>query len=162
MTEPSTRLALLSPARLADVRRRTGEHSDSTITKACAIGLAYWATGQGPDSLDLTPGTLFADVLGWVDNGGDGGWEVGADGRGITVPKSVSLTDAQLALDDLADFPDRPLGTVGPSSVPARLAALAEWNDTRVDRVRPTLVEMFRSRPGPGRTPSPSWTGAGR
>ncbi|WP_406316115.1 amino acid adenylation domain-containing protein [Streptosporangium sp. NBC_01639] len=146
--EPSTRLALLSPARLADVRRRTGEYSDRTITEACAIGLAYWATGRRPGSLDLTSGTLFADVLGWVDNGGEGvgGWEVGADGRSITVPEGVALTDAQLALDDLADFPDRPVGTVGPSSVTARLEALAEWNDTKADRVRPTIVEMFREQ----------------
>ncbi|MEV4360812.1 amino acid adenylation domain-containing protein [Nonomuraea sp. NPDC049625] len=148
MTEPSTRLALLSPARLADVRRRTGGYSDRTITKACAIGLAYWATGQSPGSLDLTSATLFADVLGWADNGGDGvaGWEVGADGRSITVPEGVAPADAQLALDDLADFPDRPIGTIGPSSVPARLAALAAWNDNDVDRVRPTIVEMFREQ----------------
>ncbi|MFI7129277.1 amino acid adenylation domain-containing protein [Nonomuraea sp. NPDC050153] len=148
MTEPSTRLVLLSPARLADVRRRTGEYSDATIARACAIGLAYWATGQGPDSLDLTSGTLFADVLGWADNGGDGvgGWEVGADGRSITVPEGVVPADAQLALDDLADFPDRPIGTIGPSSVAARLAALAGWNDTKADRARPTIVEMFREQ----------------
>jgi amino acid adenylation domain-containing protein/non-ribosomal peptide synthase protein (TIGR01720 family) len=148
MMEPSTRLALLSPSRLADVRRRIGEYSERTITEACAIGLAYWATGQSPGSLDLTSGTLFADVLGWVDNGGDGvgGWEVGADGRSITVPEGVVLTDAQLALDDLADFPDRPVGTIGPSSVPARLEALAGWNDNKADRVRPTIVEMFREQ----------------
>ncbi|MET8338922.1 non-ribosomal peptide synthetase [Streptosporangium canum] len=148
MMEPSTRLALLSPSRLADVRRRTGEYSDRTITEACAIGLAYWATGQSPGSLHLTSGTLFADVLGWVGNGGEGvgGWEVGADGRSITVPEGVVLTDAQLALDDLADFPDRPVGTISPSSVTARLEALAEWNDNKADRVRPTIVEMFREQ----------------
>ncbi|MFG1710761.1 amino acid adenylation domain-containing protein [Nonomuraea sp. M3C6] len=130
------------------MRRRTGEYSDRTITKACAIGLAYWATGQSPDDLDLTSGTLFADVLGWVDNGGDGvgGWEVGADGRSITVPEGVALTDAQLTLDDLADFPDRPIDTISPSSVTARLEALAEWNDNKADRVRPTIVEMFREQ----------------
>ncbi|MGN9783170.1 amino acid adenylation domain-containing protein [Nonomuraea sp. ZG12] len=37
------------------------------------------------------------------------------------------------------------------SSVAERLATLAEWNDTHVDRVRPTIVEMFheqaRARP---------------
>ncbi|MFD9905283.1 amino acid adenylation domain-containing protein [Streptomyces sp. NPDC059063] len=148
MMESRARLALLSPARLADVRRRTGDHSDRAITEACAIALAYWATGEGPDGIDLTPGTLFADVLGWADNGGSGpaGWEVGADGRSIAVPEGVALDDAQLALDDLADFPDRPLGTVGPSSVAARLAALAEWNDTDAERVRPTIVEMFREQ----------------
>ncbi|MET9760449.1 amino acid adenylation domain-containing protein [Streptomyces sp. NPDC006372] len=153
MMQPSARHVLLSPGQLAAVRRRTGDHSDRTIAEASAIGLSYWATGIGPDGIDLTPGTLFTEVLGWVGNGGDGpgGWEVGADGRSITVPDGIALADAQLALDDLADFPDRPLGTIGPAGEAARLAALAEWNDTRADRVRPTLVEMFhqqaRSRP---------------
>ncbi|GAA4543060.1 non-ribosomal peptide synthetase [Streptomyces collinus] len=153
MMEPRARLALLSPTRLADVRRRTGDYPDRTITEACAIGLSYWAAGRSPEGIDLTPGTLFADVLGWVDNGGraPGGWEITPDGRGITVPHGVETEDAQLALDDLADFPDRPLGTIGPSSVAARLRTLAEWNDNRADRVRPTIVEMFheqvRTRP---------------
>ncbi|WDV56002.1 amino acid adenylation domain-containing protein [Streptomyces coeruleorubidus] len=148
MMEPSARLVRLSPALLADVRRRTGDYSDRTITEACAIGLSYWTTGRSPDGIDLTPGTLFADVLGWVDNGGagPGDWEVGADGRSITVPDGVAPADAQLALDDLADFPDRPLGTIGPSSVAARLEVLARWNDTGADRVRPTIVEMFREQ----------------
>ncbi|WP_409468738.1 non-ribosomal peptide synthetase [Streptomyces sp. HC307] len=148
MMEPSTRLVRLSPARLADVRRRTGDFSDRTITEACAIGLSYWATGRSPDGIDLTPGTLFADVLAWVDNGGAGlgGWEVGADGRSITVPEGVAAADAQLALDDLADFPDRPIGTIAPAGVATRLEALAEWNDTQADRVRPTIVEMFREQ----------------
>ncbi|MFJ4974495.1 amino acid adenylation domain-containing protein [Streptomyces coeruleorubidus] len=148
MMEPSARLVRLSPARLADVRRRTGDYSDRTITEACAIGLAYWTTGGSPDGIDLTPGTLFADVLGWVDNGGagPGDWEVGADDRSITVPDGVAPADAQLALDDLADFPDRPLGTIGPSGVAARLDVLARWNDTEADRIRPTIVEMFREQ----------------
>ncbi|MDG9708561.1 non-ribosomal peptide synthetase [Streptomyces sp. DH10] len=148
MMEPSARLVRLSPARLADVRRRTGDYSDRTITEACAIGLSYWTTGRSPDGIDLTPATLFADVLGWVDNGGagPGDWEVGADGRSITVPDGVAPADAQLALDDLADFPDRPLGTIGPSGVAARLDVLARWNDTEADRIRPTIVEMFREQ----------------
>ncbi|MFD8229044.1 amino acid adenylation domain-containing protein [Streptomyces massasporeus] len=148
MMEPRARLALLSPTRLADVRRRIGDYPDRTITEACAIGLSYWATGRSPEGIDLTPGTLFADVLGWVDNGGTApaGWEVSPDGLGITVPDGVTPEDAQLALDDLADFPDRPLGTVGPSSVAARLRTLAEWNDNRADRDRPTIVEMFRAQ----------------
>ncbi|MCX4977117.1 non-ribosomal peptide synthetase [Streptomyces sp. NBC_00620] len=148
MMEPSARLVQLSPTRLTDVRRRTGDYSDRTITEACAIALSYWATGQGPDGIDLKPGTLFADVLGWIDNGGagPGSWQVGADGRSIAVPADIGPADAQLALDDLADFPDRPIGTVGPSSVAARLAALSEWNDTGADRVRPTIVEMFREQ----------------
>ncbi|MGI5405747.1 amino acid adenylation domain-containing protein [Streptomyces chartreusis] len=153
MMEPSARHVLLSPEQLAAVRRRIGEHSDRTIVEACAIALSYWATGLGPDGIDLTPGTLFTEVLGWVDNGGDGpgGWPVGTDGRTISVPDGVVPAEAQLALDDLADFPDRPIGTIGPSTVTARLEALAGWNDTRADRDRPTIVEMFleqaRNRP---------------
>ncbi|OAR26968.1 non-ribosomal peptide synthetase [Streptomyces sp. ERV7] len=156
MMEPSARLVLIPLTRLADVRRRAGDHSDRTIAGACAIGLSYWATGRSPEGLDLTPGTLFADVLGWVGNGGGapGGWEVddaAPDGVRISVPEGVLLSDAQLALDDLTDFPDRPLGTIGPSGAAERLKTLAEWNDTRADRVRPTIVEMFleqaRSRP---------------
>ena len=148
MMEPRARLALLSPTRLVDVRRRIGDYPDRTITEACAIGLAYWATGRSPEGIDLTPGTLFADVLGWVDNGGaaPAGWEISPDGRGITVPDGVTPEDAQLALDDLADFPDRPLGTIGPAGVAARLRTLAEWNDNRADRDRPTIVEMFRAQ----------------
>ncbi|WJV44602.1 non-ribosomal peptide synthetase [Streptomyces flavofungini] len=152
--ESRARLVLLSSARLADARRRTGDYSDRTLAEACALALAYWATGRSPDGIDLTPGTLFADVLGWIDNGGAGpeDWRVcpagadGADGWSVAVPDGVDLADAQLTLDDLADFPDRPLGTVGPSGPADRLAALAEWNDTDADRVRPTIVEMFREQ----------------
>ncbi|MFD9101327.1 amino acid adenylation domain-containing protein [Streptomyces virginiae] len=153
MTEPTARLVRLSPTRLAGLRRRTGDHCDRTITAACSIGLAYWATGRSPDGMDLTPATLFADVLGWVDNGGGGaaGWEIGADARTITLPEGIPPAEAQLALDDLADFPDRPLGTIAPSSVAARIESLARWNDTGADRSRPTIVEMFgeqaRTRP---------------
>ncbi|MFE1830459.1 amino acid adenylation domain-containing protein [Streptomyces yangpuensis] len=148
MTEPTARLVRLSPTRLAGVRRRTGDYSDRTITSACSIALAYWATGRSPDGMELTPGTLFADVLGWADNGGGraAGWDVGADARSIALPEGVPPADAQLALDDLADFPDRPLGTVAPSSVAARIETLARWNDTGADRVRPTIVEMFREQ----------------
>ncbi|MFD6910864.1 amino acid adenylation domain-containing protein [Streptomyces virginiae] len=154
MTESTDRLVLLSPTRLADVRRRAGDYGDTTIARACAIGLAYWATGRSPDGLELTPGTLFADVLGWADSGGaaTAGWEVGTegrhgpDGRSIALPEGVVRADAQLALDDLADFPDRPLSTIGPSGVAERLVTLARWNDTAADRIRPTVVEMFREQ----------------
>ncbi|MGW0498376.1 amino acid adenylation domain-containing protein [Streptomyces sp. NPDC003007] len=150
MMEPRARLTLPSPTRLADVRRRIGDYPDRTIAEACAIGLSYWATGESPEGIDLTPGTLFADVLGWVDNGGTapGGWDIAPDGRTLGVPDRVRPQDAQLALDDLADFPDRPLGTIGPSSIAARLRTLGEWNDNRADRVRPTIVEMFREQAG--------------
>ncbi|THC44439.1 non-ribosomal peptide synthetase [Streptomyces sp. A1499] len=148
MTEPSARLVLLAPERLAAVRRRTGDHSDRAIAEACAIGLSYWATGLSPEGIDLAPGTLFADVLAWADNGGatSADWPVAADGLSIGVPEGVDLADAQLALDDLADFPDRPLGTIGPSGPADRLAALARWNDTDAERDRPTIVEMFREQ----------------
>ncbi|MFD7530673.1 amino acid adenylation domain-containing protein [Streptomyces sp. NPDC059849] len=148
MMEPSSPRVLLPPARLAAVRRRTGDYADRTIAGACAVALAYWATGTGPEGLDLTPATRFTDLLGWVDNGGAGsaGWEPDEDGRSITVPTGPVLADVQLALDDLADFPDRPVGTVGPSGPASRTETLAEWNDTRVDRVRPTVVEMFREQ----------------
>ncbi|SPL99934.1 Siderophore biosynthesis non-ribosomal peptide synthetase modules [[Actinomadura] parvosata subsp. kistnae] len=151
MLEPSPRLVSLSSARLAGLRRRTGDHPDRALVEACAIGLAYWAAGSSPDGLDLAPGTLFTDVIGWAGAGGRAptGWEVA--GRGITVPEGVDLADAQLALDDLADFPDRPVGTIGPSSVEQRLRTLAEWNDTGAERDRPTIVRMFldqaRARP---------------
>ncbi|MFJ8752403.1 amino acid adenylation domain-containing protein [Streptomyces sp. NPDC102441] len=148
MTDPTARPVLLSPTSLEDVRRRTGDYSDRTIAEACAIGLSYWATGRSPDGIDLTPGTLFADVLRWVGNGGcaPAGWEVGADGRSITAPEGVAPDDAQLALDDLADFPDRPVGTIGPVGAAARIKALTGWNDTEADRIRPTVVEMFREQ----------------
>ncbi|MFI1753144.1 amino acid adenylation domain-containing protein [Streptomyces sp. NPDC020571] len=148
MMEPTASLVRLSPAQLTDMRRRTGDFPDQVIAEACAVGLAYWASGRGPAGLDLTAGTLFTDVLGWTDNGGTApdGWTVGTDGRTITLPDDVVPDDAQLALDDLADFPDRPLGTIGPSGPAERLADLARWNDTDADRVRPTLVEMFREQ----------------
>ncbi len=148
MMEPTARLVQLSPRQLSGIRRRTGDFSDRTVTAACAVGLAYWATGQGPAGLDLTPGTLFTDVLGWADNGGatPGGWDVDPKGPSITLPDGVVPEEAQRALDDLADFPDRPLGTIAPADRAARLADLARWNDTRADRDRPTLVEMFQAQ----------------
>ncbi|WP_405800373.1 amino acid adenylation domain-containing protein [Streptomyces halstedii] len=148
MTEPSARLLPLSPTGTAAVRRRTGAYGDRTVAVACAVGLAYWATGRSPEGLDLTPGTLFADVLGWVDNGGAApdGWEAGADGRSVTVPESVAPDEARRALEDLIDFPDRPLGTIGPCGTAERIEALARWNDTATERVRPTVVEMFREQ----------------
>ncbi|MEU6313624.1 amino acid adenylation domain-containing protein [Streptomyces sp. NPDC047014] len=148
MTEPTARLVRLTPTRLDGMRRRTGDHGDRTLAEACSIGLAYWATGRGPEGLELTPATPFTDVLAAVRAGAaaDTGWEVGADDRSITVPEGVAPDEAQLALDDLADFPDRPLGTIAPGDPAARLAALARWNDTTAERDRPTVVEMFREQ----------------
>ncbi|MFD8487328.1 amino acid adenylation domain-containing protein [Streptomyces sp. NPDC059712] len=148
MMEPTASLVRLSLGQLTDIRRRTGDFSDRVIAEACAIGLSYWTSGRGPAGLDLAEGTLFTDVLAWADNGGTapGDWAVGADGRSITLPDGVAPDDARRALDDLADFPDRPLGTIGPSGPAERLENLARWNDTGADRVRPTLVEMFREQ----------------
>ncbi|MFC9468402.1 non-ribosomal peptide synthetase [Streptomyces coelicoflavus] len=148
MMEPTASLVRLSLGQLTDIRRRTGDFSDRVVAEACAVGLSYWASGSSPAGLDLTASTLFTDVLAWVDNGGTapGGWGVGADGRSITLPDGGVPDGAQLALDDLADFPDRPLGTIGPSGPAQRLENLAKWNDTDADRVRPTLVEMFREQ----------------
>ncbi|MFH8443071.1 amino acid adenylation domain-containing protein [Streptomyces sp. NPDC018026] len=148
MMEPTASLVRLSPERLTGLRRRTGDFSDRVVTEACAVALAYWAEGRGPAGLDLTPGTLFTDVLGWTDNGGTAptGWSVDADGPTIALPDGVVPHEAQLALDDLADFPDRPLGTIGPSGPAERLELLARWNDTDADRARPGLVEMFREQ----------------
>ncbi|MET8867878.1 amino acid adenylation domain-containing protein [Nonomuraea sp. NPDC004580] len=136
----------LSPERLDGLRRRAGDHPDGVLLEACAIGLAFWADGLSPDGLDLSPATLFADVVAWAAGGGraPGGWRV--DGAGLSVPEHVDPADARLALDDLADFPDRPIGTIAPSSVEARLAQLARWNDTHADRDRPTLVELFHEQ----------------
>ncbi|MFJ6070727.1 amino acid adenylation domain-containing protein [Streptomyces sp. NPDC093065] len=148
MMEPTASLVRLSHGHLTGIRRRTGDFSDQVVATACALGLSYWASGDSPAGLDLTANTLFTDVLSWVDNGGTapGGWEIGADGRSITLPDGVVPDDARLALDDLADFPDRPLGTIGPSGPAERLENLARWNDTDAHRVRPTLVEMFREQ----------------
>ncbi|MFJ9321968.1 non-ribosomal peptide synthetase [Streptomyces globisporus] len=145
MSEPGASRILLSPTRLAAVRRRIGDYSERTVVEACAVSLAYWATGTGPDGMDLTPATPFPDLLGWVDNGtsGAGGWETDVQTLGITVPPGVDRSDAQRALDDLADFPDRPLGTIGPSDARTRAEELARWNDTRADRARPTVMELF-------------------
>ncbi|WP_416969503.1 amino acid adenylation domain-containing protein [Streptomyces sp. 4F14] len=140
MLESGTRFVRLSPERLAGVRRRVGgDHSDRAISEACAIGLEFWAGGADPEGIELTSATLFTDVLAWVGN-------PEGDAYDIAVPDGVDPGDAQLALDDLADFPDRPLGTIAPSGVAARLALLAEWNDNRADRDRPTIVEMFREQ----------------
>ncbi|MFG2679656.1 amino acid adenylation domain-containing protein [Streptomyces sp. NPDC048392] len=148
MMEPTASLVRLSPGHLAGIRRRTGDFSDRAITEACAVGLSYWASGHSPAGLDLTPGTQFTEVLGWAGNGGTapGGWSIGAEGRSIALPDGVVPRDAQLALDDLADFPDRPLGTISPCGPAARLEQLAGWNDTDAGRERPTLAEMFREQ----------------
>ncbi|MEW2310354.1 amino acid adenylation domain-containing protein [Streptomyces sp. NPDC006864] len=144
MSQPGASRILLSPSRLDAVRRRVGDHSDRTVVEACAVSLAYWATGAVPDGMDLTPATSFPDLLARVDAvNGAGGWETDVRALGITVPPGVDRAEAQRALDDLADFPDRPLGTIGPSDPRTRAEELARWNSTRADRARPTVMELF-------------------
>ncbi|MEU1088019.1 amino acid adenylation domain-containing protein [Streptomyces sp. NPDC005892] len=151
MTDSHAHLVTLSPESLSALRRRIGDYSDTTLTEACAIALAYWATGRGPEEMELSPATLFPDVLVQVHNGGAGtaGWTVGMDsagGRSITVPGGVEPAGVQGVLDDLVDFPDRPLGTIDATDASAGAALLARWNDTDAERDRPTLVEMFREQ----------------
>ncbi len=148
MAEPSPSGIQLSPTRLAALRRRTGDHGDRTLIQACAAGLAYWATGTGREDLGLTPATPFPELLDRIREGAAtaGAWRIDERTLGITVPPGVDPAAAQRALDDLADFPHRPLGTIGPSGPRERAAELARWNDTRADRARPTVMELFREQ----------------
>ncbi len=145
MSQPGASRIRLSPTQLAAVRRRIGDHGERTVVEACAVALAYWATGKGPDGMDLTPATPFPDLLGRAGSGTSRaqGWETDVRALGITVPPGVDPAAAQRALDDLADFPDRPLGTIGPSGPRDRAEELARWNDTRADRDRPAVMELF-------------------
>ncbi|MDQ0982849.1 non-ribosomal peptide synthetase [Streptomyces sp. V2I9] len=148
MAEPSASGIQLSPTRLAALRRRTGDHGDRTLVEACAAGLAYWATGAGPQGTELTPVTPFPELLDRVREGSGTAprWEVDERTLRITVPPGIDPAEAQRTLDDLADFPDRPLGAIGPSDPRQRAEELARWNDTRADRVRPTVMELFREQ----------------
>ncbi|WP_228992197.1 non-ribosomal peptide synthetase [Streptomyces sp. DH8] len=148
MAEPSAPGIQLSPTRLAALRRRTGDHDDRTLVGACAAGLAYWATGAAPKGTDLTPTTPFPELIGphHAAVGAAAGWEIDERTLAITVPPGVDRAEAQRTLDDLADFPDRPLGSIGPSDARERAEQLARWNDTRADRVRPTVMELFREQ----------------
>ncbi|MEO6087488.1 MAG: amino acid adenylation domain-containing protein, partial [Umezawaea sp.] len=146
---------LLSTTRLDGVRRRVGEYPRRTIAVASAIALAHWAAdgdGIDVDDLDLTPATLFGDVLAAVDKWDGAGaaarWNVTehADGVTITAPGGVSPVEAQRVLDDLADFPNRTLGTLSSQTARERLEVLAGWNDNDFPRVRPGIVEMFREQ----------------
>lgn len=148
MAEPSAPGIQLSPTRLAALRRRTGDHDDRTLVGACAAGLAYWAAGAAPEGTDLAPTTPFPDLIAprHAAGGANAGWEIDERTLAITVPPGVDRAEAQRTLDDLADFPDRPLGAIGPSDARQRAEELARWNDTRADRLRPTVMELFREQ----------------
>jgi amino acid adenylation domain-containing protein/non-ribosomal peptide synthase protein (TIGR01720 family) len=142
------RNVLLSTTRIAGMRRRAGEYPQRTMAVASAIALTYWAAGRTPDGLDLTPATPFGDLLEWVDKQDDDNRTVAehADGWTIPLPEGVSPVDAQRALDDLAEFPNRAIGTLSSQTALERLDILAGWNDNDAPRQRPGIVEMFREQ----------------
>ena len=139
---------LLSTTRIAGMRRRAGEYPQRTMAVASAIALTYWAAGRTPDGVDLAPATPFGDLLEWVDKQDDYNGNVAehADGWTIPIPEGVSPADVQRALDDLADFPNRAIGTLSSQTVEERLETLAGWNDNDAPRERPGIVEMFREQ----------------
>lgn len=147
MEQMADRDVLLSTARIASVRRRAGEYPQRTIAVASAVALNHWATpGFGVDGFELTPATLFSDLLVWADKGQ--AWDVveRPDGWAVPVPDGVDLAEAQRALDDLAEFPNRTIGTLTSQTVEERLADLARWNDNEFPRDRPSIVELFREQ----------------
>ncbi|MCP2245565.1 non-ribosomal peptide synthetase [Lentzea aerocolonigenes] len=138
---------LLSTDRIASVRRRAGEYPQRTIAVASAVALTHWANpALEVDGLDLTPATLFGDLLVWADKGQR--WDVveGADGWRIPLPSGVDPVAAQRTLDDLAEFPNRAIGTLTSQTAEERLADLARWNDNEFPRERPSIVELFREQ----------------
>jgi amino acid adenylation domain-containing protein/non-ribosomal peptide synthase protein (TIGR01720 family) len=138
---------LLSTARIDSIRRRAGEYPQRTIAVASAVALTRWADPSlQVDGLELTPATLFGDLLVWADKGQRCDVVERPDGWAIPVPEGVDPAEAQRALDDLAEFPNRAVGTITAQTVDERLADLARWNDNEFPRDRPSIVEMFRSQ----------------
>ncbi|ANZ43197.1 non-ribosomal peptide synthetase [Lentzea guizhouensis] len=141
---------LLSTARIASVRRRAGEYPQRTVAVAAAVALNHWANpGTRAEGVDLTPATLFGDLLVWADKGEDAGrWNVTERPGGwvISLPEGVAVDEAQRVLDDLAEFPNRAIGTMTAQTLDERLAQLARWNDNDFPRDRPSIVELFRAQ----------------
>ncbi|WP_223165474.1 non-ribosomal peptide synthetase [Lentzea indica] len=147
MEQMADRDVLLSTARIASIRRRAGEYPQRTIAVASAVALTHWADpGLDVDGLELTPATLFGDLLVWADKGQR--WDVTErpDGWLIPLPAGVDPVEAQRALDDLAEFPNRAVGTLTSQTIEERLADLARWNDNEFPRERPCIVELFREQ----------------
>ncbi|GGU24595.1 non-ribosomal peptide synthetase [Lentzea flava] len=140
-------LVLLSSDRIASVRRRAGEYPQRTIAVASAVALTHWANpGFEVDGLELTPATLFGDLLVWADKGQQVDVTETPDGWAIPLPDGVDAAAAQRALDDLAEFPNRAIGTITAQTLDERLAELARWNDNEFPRDRPSIVELFREQ----------------
>ncbi|MEV6710976.1 amino acid adenylation domain-containing protein [Lentzea sp. NPDC051208] len=138
---------LLSTARIDSVRRRAGEYPQRTVAVASAVALHHWATpGFAVDGFELTPSTLFSDVLVWADKGQNVDVTERPGGWAIPVPDGVDLAAAQRVLDDLAEFPNRAIGTLTSQTIEDRLADLARWNDNEFPRDRPSIVELFRAQ----------------
>ncbi|MGW6929316.1 amino acid adenylation domain-containing protein [Lentzea sp. NPDC054927] len=138
---------LLSTARIASIRRRAGEYPQRTIAVASAVALTHWVNpGFRVDGLELTAATLFSDLLVWADKGQQSDVVERPDGWLIPLPEGVDPAEAQRALDDLAEFPNRAIGTLTSQTVDERLADLARWNDNEFPRDRPSIVELFREQ----------------
>ncbi|HEX8864694.1 MAG TPA: amino acid adenylation domain-containing protein, partial [Lentzea sp.] len=138
---------LLSSDRIASVRRRAGEYPQRTIAVASAVALSHWADPSLiVDGLELSPATLFGDLLVWADKGQQSEVVEEPDGWRIPLPPGVDGAAAQRALDDLAEFPNRAIGTITAQTVDERLADLARWNDNEFPRERPSIVDLFRTQ----------------
>jgi amino acid adenylation domain-containing protein/non-ribosomal peptide synthase protein (TIGR01720 family) len=138
---------LLSTDRIASVRRRAGEYPQRTIAVASAVALAHWADPSlTVDGLELSPATLFGDLLVWADKGRQSDVVEAADGWRIPLPPGADADAAQRVLDDLAEFPDRAIGTLTAQTLDERLADLARWNDNEFPRERPSIVDLFRAQ----------------
>ncbi|WP_439656893.1 amino acid adenylation domain-containing protein [Lentzea sp. HUAS TT2] len=147
MEQMADRDVLLSTARIASVRRRAGEYPQRTIAVASAVALTRWADSRYEvEGFGLTPATLFSDLLVWADKGQNSDVTERPDGWAIPVPDGVDLAQAQRVLDDLAEFPNRAIGTLTSQPLDERLAQLARWNDNEFPRDRPSIVELFREQ----------------
>src|SRR5689334_14896149 len=118
-------LVLLSTDRIASIRRRAGEYPQRTVAVASAVALAHWADPSfEADGIELSPATLFGDLLVWADKGQRSDVVEEAGGWRIPLPSWVDAAAAQRALDDLAEFPNRAIGTITSQTPEERLADL--------------------------------------
>ncbi|MFD4669046.1 amino acid adenylation domain-containing protein [Lentzea sp. NPDC058450] len=147
MEQMADRDVLLSTARIASIRRRAGEYPQRTIAVASGVALSFWANpGLVVEGFELTPASLFSDLLVWADKGQ--AWDVleRPGGWAVPVPNGVDLAEAQRVLDDLAEFPNRALGSLTSQTLDERLADLVRWNDNEFPRERPSIVSLFRTQ----------------
>ncbi|MGI5507311.1 amino acid adenylation domain-containing protein [Lentzea sp. CA-135723] len=147
MEQMADRDVLLSTARIASIRRRAGEYPQRTIAVASGVALSFWANpGLAVEGFELTPTSLFSDLLVWADKGQAWGVIERPGGWAVPVPDGVDLAEAQRVLDDLAEFPNRALGSLTSQTLDERLADLVRWNDNEFPRERPSIVALFRTQ----------------